>query len=80
MATVRNVLAKYCEIKNERTAAPGPRLNQEQMWKVLEEDAEAYNGEVNLAEDEGGQPGHECGKFAPALFDLLLQELSRHPA
>jgi hypothetical protein len=78
MATARNVVARYCE---ERGLRPDvPKLDKEQIWAVLQEDAADYAKECNAREKTKiNVNSHDCSRFAPALFDLLLQELSRHP-
>lgn len=78
MATVRNILSKYCELRRKRSDAP--QLDENEMWAILQEDALAFDQQSlqNLdAENHGHR--HDCSKFAPVLFDLMLQELLRHP-
>ncbi|CAN5568647.1 hypothetical protein BH10CYA1_BH10CYA1_60510 [soil metagenome] len=79
MATVRNIVAKYCEIKKKQPNQC--EINEENLWKVLSEDAQSYfDGSSAVTQSEIiNQNPHECARFAPALFDLMLQELSRHP-
>jgi hypothetical protein len=78
MASARNVIARYCEQRGKQPNEP--KLNKEQIWAVLQGDAQAYAEECNPTNDlDFKVNSHDCSKFAPALFDLLLQELSRHP-
>lgn len=78
MATARNILSKYCELRRARN--DGFDLDEKAMWAILQEDALSFNQESTHESDEEKQERlHECSKFAPVLFDLMLQELLRHP-
>ncbi len=79
LATAKNIVDKYCEYRKNRT--DGSNLDGVEMWDVLKEDAQAFTdketAEHSVMKTPTGQ--HHCSKFAPILFDLLLQELIRHP-
>ena len=78
MATVRNILSKYCELRRNRSDAP--ELDGNEMWAILQEDALAFDQQsLQDLDAEKKEKRHECNKFAPVLFDLMLQELLRHP-
>jgi hypothetical protein len=77
MATARNVVAKYCD--NRKKQIGESKLNAEDVWSALEENAKIYFCEGKVQTNNSSVSGHECHKFAPALFDLLLQEIGRYP-
>jgi hypothetical protein len=78
LATAKNIVHKYCE--NSRNRPDGPNLDERELWDVLKEDAQAFNTETSSQSSmENPISQHQCSKFAPVLFDLLLQELIRHP-
>lgn len=79
LATAKNIVHKYCEYRKNRT--DGFALDEVELWDVLKEDAQAFNNKEtsshSVVKTSAGE--HHCSKFAPILFDLLLQELIRHP-
>jgi hypothetical protein len=77
MATARNIIAKYCEINSKRKNRF--KIDQDKLWDALQEEAQAYDQGKTLTSEGEPNVKHECSKFAPALFDLLLQELIRYP-
>ncbi len=83
LATAKHVVHKYCDSKNVGPNAAG--LDAVHLWKIIEEDVQAYNDKEfeQSATDDSTKSNppkqHQCSKLAPVVFDLLLQELLRHP-
>lgn len=76
MDTARCVLQTYFDKRSR--AASGSSVDTNEIWKAVEEDAKKYTGngsKCTVCED----CCHDCGKFAPALFDFLLQQIRRYP-
>jgi hypothetical protein len=78
MAAGKAVLSKYFdESRHGRSAA----LNSEELWSQIERDAELYSKAAHKSETgKSVVPNSEgCNKFAPTLFDLILQQIQRYP-
>ncbi len=73
MAATRNVLWKYFQTKKEPST-----VDVEEVWSALLREVQAYAGACPQKLEPAVQP-HECSKLAPALFDILLQQLGRYP-
>ena len=84
MDTARQVLENYfCERAKQSSA---PNIDASSVWSAVEADASNY--ELQTARkscrntcDECVEPEkarHDCSKFAPVLFDLLLQQIRRY--
>lgn len=76
MDAARKVLQTYFDRRSH--AVSGSVVNTEEIWKGVESDAKRYasNESKNQSADDCC---HDCAKFAPALFDLLLQQIRRYP-
>lgn len=80
MEAARQVLMQYFENRPKSSD-----VNAEQIWKSLEEEASKYqkrmenNTDLSPKKTCCGAGSHDCSKFAPALFDLLLQQIRRYP-
>jgi hypothetical protein len=71
LSATKKVLTKYFEEKSGRSNLP--LIDTEEIWAQIEKDANSFmltNGRSNLS---------NCIKHAPALFDLLLQQIRRYP-
>jgi len=78
MAVGKAVLSKYFE---EVRHAQYPPLNIEELWSQIERDAETYNKSAHRSSGGGSRNAQPegCNKFAPVLFDLMLQHIQRYP-
>jgi hypothetical protein len=76
MAALKNVLIKYLDAKQPQS----PIYDLEEIWTAVERDVEAYR-ERSTPLRQRDHPAHfpECKKLAPALFDILLQQIHRYP-
>jgi len=77
LATAKNIVQKYCE--NRKNRPDGSNLDEVELWEVLQDDAQAFSNQSASQSSTENSAEHQCSKFAPVLFDLLLQELNRHP-
>lgn len=74
--TGRYVLQAYFD-KRAREAS-GSAVDTDKIWTAVEEDAKKYTGNGSK-QTICDNCRHDCGKFAPALFDFLLQQIRRYP-
>ncbi len=79
MPTAKNVLFKHFECKDRQTGVPPVNVND--VWSEVERLVDAYQGCNSSAARECGNQAqqHNCARLAPAVFDYLLQQLSRYP-
>ncbi len=78
------LLAAHCVLSSyfkNRIGRPGvPEANLSEVWKALLEEFEFYKEKLNLKRDcQCTLTVSDCAKLAPALFDLMLQQISRYP-
>lgn len=74
MEAGRKVLVKYFE---QHAAASSSVADK--VWSAIEEDARRYGcARGNSISSTGDCYRHDCAKFAPALFDILLQQITRY--
>jgi len=70
METAEKIIRKVLEVPGHSTLQP---LLVEQVWLAVTQEFSRY-------ESKGTQSAkhHNCTKFAPVLFDLLLQQIRRY--
>lgn len=79
MAAARNVVDKHFR---DNTRNPDlPEVNVNEVWSAIEREAEAYKqtSSLNPKKCDSGIKSHDCASFAPAIFDLVLQQIRRYP-
>lgn len=65
----RSVLLSYFQESSKAAA-----VCTDKIWSALENEARRYEQPSNTP-----VTCHDCNRFAPVLFDLMLQEIHRHP-
>lgn len=73
MEAARKVLLKHFQ---EKRKVHG--VDVEEVWSSLVREIQAYSNACPLDPKSTVQP-HECSRLAPALFDILLQQIGRYP-
>lgn len=76
--TAKKVLTKYFERKSKEALAD---VNVDQIWSLIERDVEAHRQSSKTPGTNSDLCGrlHSCAQDAPALFDLMLQQIRRYP-
>lgn len=77
LATARNVLLKYFKEKEQQQGVPVVDIDE--VWATMEKYIESHRQARRLQEPATDKQPHDCAKLAPALFDYLLQQISRYP-
>lgn len=79
MSIARNVVDKYFESKSGNPNVP--IVDTSEVWSAIERDAEAYQQASNRDPEkcDTSNKSHDCTRFAPAVFDLVLQQIRRYP-
>lgn len=80
MATAANIIEEYFKGVPQRNGYP--LVDFEQVLSEIFRDAKTHLKEVTVSTDHQGEialRSHDCYKFAPILFDLMLQQLLRYP-
>lgn len=76
METAKGVLVTYFKERNKNTSG----TDTDNAWSALETAATRYElGSRMHVGHASHNCHHECSKFAPALFDLMLQQIHRYP-
>lgn len=58
-----------------RNATAARAVDSEAVWAAIEKDARKYE---NMSTSKDSNQSHACVRFAPALFDLMLQHIGRY--
>lgn len=76
METAKGVMVTYFKQRNDSTS----EIDTDNAWSALQTAAANYEmgSRTHLGSDSHSCL-HECSKFAPALFDLMLQQIRRYP-
>lgn len=79
MAAARKILDKHFELKGTRNDFPQVKVDQ--VCSYFEREVKAYQEKSGQAEIDCQAEGIEgdCARRAPAVFDLLLQQVRRYP-
>ena len=79
MAAAGKILSQHFEDKNKRLHVSP--IDVAFVYAALEREARAYQESVDPSISTCNRQGqaHECEKLAPAIFDLLLQQIRRYP-
>lgn len=80
MATAANIIEEYFKAVPQRNGFP--TVGFEQVLSEIFRDAKTHLKEVTVNTDHQGEislRSHDCYRFAPTLFDLMLQQLLRYP-
>jgi hypothetical protein len=79
MTAACQILDKHFQRRNERTDMP--RISLDQVRSAFERDSQIYKKKSGRFEKEckEAKGNSECAKLAPALFDLMLQQVRRYP-
>ncbi|MGH9549084.1 MAG: hypothetical protein ACRD3W_06915 [Terriglobales bacterium] len=79
IATGRQVVAKCFEQKAKQGL---PAVDSEEIWIEIERNVQRYRKALERGGAVSGAAAPEtsnCLKLAPALFDLILQQINRYP-
>jgi hypothetical protein len=80
VATAKNVVRKHFEQKAEQGAMP--KVDHEEVWSAIEKHIDNHPQVAKLQSAPNGDsqlPANACHNHAPALFDVMLQQLMRYP-
>ncbi|MFA6208959.1 MAG: hypothetical protein WCT03_13995 [Candidatus Obscuribacterales bacterium] len=80
MATAASIIEEYFKAVPEHTGVPSVKF-EDVLFEIFR-DAKTHFNEVTMTGDHQGEialRSHDCYKFAPTLFDLMLQQLLRYP-
>ena len=79
MAAAHKILNKHFANKNHRSGMP--KIDVKQVCQAFEREAKAFHQKSGNSEQCGQEIAGEidCKKRAPAIFDLLLQQVRRYP-
>ena len=78
MASVKQVLKYYCARQNERSDAPHTSANE--VYASLDSLVHKFCQSPGTSKYSApSDANHNCARFAPIVFDLLLQEIRRYP-
>jgi len=78
MDALKNVLIKYFEERQKHS--PAPFYDLKEIWSAVEKDADTYiEKSIGSEQCAGIAQVLNCKKLAPALFDILLQQIRRYP-
>lgn len=78
--TVKNVIKKHFEQRAAQAA--WPVVNHEEVWSAIENHFESRLQGAPLQsgfESESTKSARTCSNHAPALFDVMLQQIMRYP-
>jgi hypothetical protein len=80
MATAATIIEEYFKGVPQRSGFPA--VDFEQVLSEIFRDAKTHLKEITVSTNHPGEialRSHDCYKFAPTLFDLMLQQLLRYP-
>lgn len=80
MGTAASIIEEYFKTVPQHDGADAVRF--EEVLSEIFRDAKTHFSAVRLSSAHQGEIGvrtHDCYKFAPTLFDLMLQQLLRYP-
>ncbi|MBK9204281.1 MAG: hypothetical protein IPL73_17965 [Candidatus Obscuribacter sp.] len=78
LIAAQKVLSSYFEKRRGRPDLP--EVNFDEIWNAMVKDAESYKQKVNsAAKCQCEVKSSDCPRFAPALFDMMLQHIRRYP-
>lgn len=76
MAAAREILDRHFKAKNNRGDVP--RVDIDEVYSSFDRDVKAYQKRSNRQHCQTKQLS-ACTTLAPALFDLVLQQVRRYP-
>jgi hypothetical protein len=80
LATAKNVVKKHFEQQAEQAARPP--VDAEEVWSAIERHIDRHPQVAMLQSAANGNSqllANACHNHAPALFDLMLQQIMRYP-
>lgn len=80
MHMAENIFYKHFQNSSHKSILSSDRIKE--AWSAIKKDMQNYQelcGSQQQEKFSADEKVHDCARFAPALFDLLLQQIRRYP-